>query len=146
MLRGDIEKLRQLIQVKEFMNCMPEKLRVHLSDKKITTGYELAAVADEYIITYKRRRNRIVMKSQNDCGLKRVRDREKQVNSRIKEENRNTLRREDMAIICYRCGKVGHMTAKCQTAEDQRQAEYPQKSPRELLRLIWKETRLIANL
>ena len=39
------------------MNCMPEELRVHLSDKKITTGYELAALGDEYVITHKRSRD-----------------------------------------------------------------------------------------
>ena len=81
------------------MICMPEELRVHLREKKITTGYELAALADECVITHKRSRNRINTKSQNDCGLKRVRDGEKRINGRIKEENRNTLRREDMLPV-----------------------------------------------
>ena len=59
------------------MNCMPEKLRVHLSDKKITTGYELAALVTKYVITHKRSRDRIEMKNQNDCRLKGVRNGEK---------------------------------------------------------------------
>ena len=105
------------------MICMPEELRVYLIAKKITTGYELAALADECVITHKRSRNRIDMKSQNDCGLKGVR--EKQVNGRIKEENRNTLRREDKVIICYRCGKVGHIAAKCQTGRGQETGRIP---------------------
>ena len=29
--------------------------------------------------------------------------------------NRNTLRRQDKAITCYRCGKVGHIAAKYHT-------------------------------
>ena len=66
------------------MNCMPKKLRVHLSDKKITTGYELATVADEYIISHKKSRGRIGSKIRNDCRLKRVGDGEKRVNGRIK--------------------------------------------------------------
>ena len=61
------------------MNCMPEKLRVHLSDKKITTGYELATLADEYVITHKKNRNQIDMTSQNDYRLKVVRDGGKQI-------------------------------------------------------------------
>ena len=56
---------------------MPEELRVYLSDKKTTTGYELAAVVDEYFITHKRSRDRIGIKIQNDCRLKAVRDGEK---------------------------------------------------------------------
>ena len=114
-VRGDIEKLRQLVLIEELTNCMPEELRVHLRDKKITTGYEFAAVTYEYVITHKRSRDRFAMKTQNDCWLKGVRDGEKRVNGRIKEETRNTLRREDKAIICHRYGKVGHITAKCHT-------------------------------
>ena len=72
------------------MNCMPEELKVHLSDKKITRDYELASLVDEYVITHKKSRDRINMKSQNDCRLKGVRDGEKRVNGQIKEENRNT--------------------------------------------------------
>ena len=68
-VREDIEKLRQVILIEEFVNCMSEELRVHLRYKKITTGYELAAVADEYVITHKRSRDRIDIKSQNECRL-----------------------------------------------------------------------------
>ena len=92
------------------MNCVPEELRVHLCDKKITTGYVLAELADEYVITHKRGKDRFDMKSQNDCKLKGVRDREKRVNGRIKEENRNIPRRGDKTRTCYlvdlKCGST----------------------------------------
>ena len=49
---GDVEKLRQLILTEEFLNCEPEKVRVHLSERKIDVSYEMAALADEYTLTH----------------------------------------------------------------------------------------------
>ena len=48
---GDAEKLRQLILAEEFLNCVPEEVRVHLSERKTDVTYEMAALADEYILT-----------------------------------------------------------------------------------------------
>ena len=111
------------------MNCMPEELRVHLSDKKITTGYKLAAVTDKYVITHKRSRDRIGMKIQNDCRLKGVKDEKKRINNRIKEENRKTLRLEDKATTCYQCRKVGHIAAKCQIGTEPKKGRIPREKP-----------------
>ena len=44
---GDAEKLRQLILAEEFLNCVPEEVRVHLSERKTDVTYEMAALADE---------------------------------------------------------------------------------------------------
>ena len=51
---GDAEKLRQLILAEEFLNCVPEEVRVHLSEKKTDVTYEMAARADEYILTHRK--------------------------------------------------------------------------------------------
>ena len=42
---GDVEKLRQLILAEEFLNCVPEEVRVHLSERKTDVNYEMAARA-----------------------------------------------------------------------------------------------------
>ena len=49
---GDTEKLRQLILAEEFLNCVPEEVRVHLSERKTDMSYEMAALADEYTLTH----------------------------------------------------------------------------------------------
>ena len=49
---GDVEKLRQLILAEEFLNCVPEEVRVHLSERKTDVSYEMAALADEYTLTH----------------------------------------------------------------------------------------------
>ena len=53
----------------------------------------------------------------------------KTVNGQIKEENRNTLRREDKAISCYRCGKVSHIAAKLQTGRGPETGRMPTEKP-----------------
>ena len=45
---GDVEKLRQLILAEEFLNCVPEEIRAHLSERKTDLSYEMAALTDEY--------------------------------------------------------------------------------------------------
>ena len=51
---GDAEKFRQLILAEEFLNCVPEEVRVHLSERKTDVNYEMAALADEYILTHRK--------------------------------------------------------------------------------------------
>ncbi len=58
-IEGDIEKLWQLILAKEFLNCVPEEIRVHLSERKIDLSYEMAALADEYTLTHRETKERI---------------------------------------------------------------------------------------
>ena len=56
---GDIEKLRQLILAEEFLNCVPEEVRVHLSERKNDLSHEMAALADEYTLTHQKTKERL---------------------------------------------------------------------------------------
>ena len=56
---GDVEKLRQLILAEEFLNCVPEEVRFHLSERKTDMSYEMAALADEYTLTYRKTKARL---------------------------------------------------------------------------------------
>ena len=38
----------------EFLNCEPEEVRVHLSERKTDVSYEMAALADEYTLTHRK--------------------------------------------------------------------------------------------
>ena len=61
---GDVEKLRQLILAEEFLNCVPEEIRVQLSERKDDLSYEMAALADEYTLTHRKTKERIYTGSQ----------------------------------------------------------------------------------
>ena len=101
---GDAEKLRQLILAEEFLNCVPEEVRVHLSERKTDVTYEMAALADEYILTHRKTKektftgNRVKFKAE----------------LRPEEENRRTFQSSSRTVICYKCGKAGHIAIRCQ--------------------------------
>ena len=101
---GDAEKLRQLILAEEFLNCVPEEVRVHLSERKTDVTYEMAALADEYILTHRKTKektftgNRVKFKAE----------------LRPKEENRRTFQSSSRTVVCYKCGKAGHIAIRCQ--------------------------------
>ena len=101
---GNAEKLRQLILAEEFLNCVPEEVRVHLSERKTDVTYEMAALADEYILTHRKTKektftgNRVKFKAE----------------LRPKEENRRTFQSSSRTVVCYKCGKAGHIAIRCQ--------------------------------
>ena len=60
----DVENLRQLILVEEFLNCVPEEVRVHLSERKTDVSYKMATLADEYTLTHRKTKEILFMGSQ----------------------------------------------------------------------------------
>ena len=101
---GDAEKLRQLILAEEFLNCVPEEVRVHLSERKTDVTYEMAALADEYILTHRK------IKEKTFTGS-RVKFK---AELRPKEENRRTFQSSSRTVVCFKCGKAGHIAIRCQ--------------------------------
>ena len=105
---GDAEKLRQLILAEEFLNCVPEEVRVHLSERKTDVTYEMAALADEYILTHRKTKektftgNRVKFKA------------ELSPEGRPKEGNRRTFQSSSITVVCFKCGKAGHIAIRCQ--------------------------------
>ena len=105
---GDAEKLRQLILAEEFLNCVPEEVRVHLSERRTGVTYEMAALADEYILTHRKTKektftgNRVKFKAESSPE------------GRPKEENRRTFQSSSRTVVCYKCGKAGHIAIRCQ--------------------------------
>ena len=105
---GDAGKLRQLILAEEFLNCVPEEVRVHLSERKTDVTYEMAALADEYILTHRKTKERTF--TGNRVKFKA----ESSPEGRPKEENRRTFQSSSRTVVCYKCGKAGHIAIRCQ--------------------------------
>ena len=104
---GDAEKLRQLILAEEFLNSVPEEVRVHLSERKTDVTYEMAALADEYILTHRK------TKEKPYTGSKVKFKAELSPEGRPKEGNR-TFQSSSRTVVCYKCGKAGHIAIRCQ--------------------------------
>ena len=105
---GDAEKLRQLILAEEFLNCVPEEVRVHLSERKTDVTYEMAALADEYILTHRKTKEKTF--TGNRVRFKA----ELSPEGGPKEENRRTFQSSSRTVVCYKCGKAGHIAIRCQ--------------------------------
>lgn len=52
----DFGGLCDLIVLEQFKNLVPERLAMYISEKKVSTAAEAAALADEYFLTHKRGR------------------------------------------------------------------------------------------
>ena len=116
---GDAEKLRQLILAEEFLNCVPEEVRVHLSERKTDVTYEMATLADEYILTHRKTKektftgNRVKFKAE----------------LRPEEENRRTFQSSSRTVVCYKCGKAGHIAIRCQLGKGPERNQTQPKKP-----------------
>ena len=121
---GDAEKLRQLILAEEFLNCLPEEVRIHVNERKTDVNYEMAALADEYILTHRKTKEKPYTGSRVKfkAGLG--------PEEKPKEENRRTFQSSSRTVVCYKCGKAGHIAIRCQLAKgperNQTQSRKPQ--------------------
>ena len=109
---GDAEKLRQLILAEEFLNCEPEEVRVHLSERKTDVNYEMAALADEYILTHRK------TKEKPYTGSRVKFKAELGPEEKPKEENRRTFQSSSRTVVCYKCVKAGHIAIRCHLGKD----------------------------
>ena len=104
----DFDKLRDLMLVEDFKNCLPERIVTHINDRKALNVSEAAVLADEYVLTHKDRYDRpqpplgrsfsasrppVIQKSSGDGG----------VTSGVKESDR----------VCSFCKKHGHTVDYC---------------------------------
>ena len=108
---GDVEKLRQLILAEEFLNCVSEEVRVHLSERKTDVSYEMAALANEYTLTHRKTKEKFFVGSQ---GSRMKFKAECSPEEKHKEENRRTFQSSSRTVVCYKCGKAGHVAIRCQ--------------------------------
>ena len=48
-----LNRLKELMLLEEFMNCVPEKIVVHLNEQNVSSLSEAAVMADEFVLTHK---------------------------------------------------------------------------------------------
>ena len=111
-----MEKLRQLILAEEFLNRVPEEVRVHLSERKTDVSNEMATLADEYTLTHRKTKERIYTGSQ---GSRMKFKAECSPEEKPNEENRRTFQSSSRTVVCNKCGKAGHIAVRCQLVKSQ---------------------------
>ena len=52
-VKGDYERLRQLVLIEEFKQCTHAEVKTHLDEKKVESLQQAATVADDYALAHK---------------------------------------------------------------------------------------------
>ena len=101
---------------------MPEEVRVHLSERKTDVTYEMATLADEYILTHRK------TKEKTYTGSRVKYKAELSPEGGPKEENRRIFQSSSRTVVCYKCGKAGHIAIRCQLGKvPERKQTQPRK-------------------
>ena len=133
----ECDKLKQLILMEEFMNCVPDEVKVYLNERKLETTNEMAVTAD--ILLPIRKREEQVMRQ---IGTKSGQSPHGDIwgnNRGIKEtqpsnDERPLMRKENRLMVCYLCGKPGHMVSQCQSGKGPRTNRIPMSKPQRVVR------------
>ena len=75
----------------------------------------MARLADEYTLTHRKTKERIYMGSQESRMKFKA---ECSPEEKPKEENRRTFHSSSKTVVCYKCGKAGHIAIRCQLGKD----------------------------
>ena len=49
----DFKKLREMMLLKEFKNCLPSEIKMYLEEQKMTTLQQAAVQSDDYSLTHR---------------------------------------------------------------------------------------------
>ncbi|XP_070567216.1 uncharacterized protein [Ptychodera flava] len=112
----ELYTLREVILIEEFMNSIPSAIKTHLDEHKVRDLKCAAAIAEDYELTHKKFSSpynfnkyvddkRFTSKQQSDSKSK-SNSQEKKIPYNQRREHRKTL-------VCYYCGKAGHVKAQC---------------------------------
>ncbi len=99
---NDFEQLRKLVLLEDFKNTLPEKIVVHLNERKVNTLAQAAVSADEFVLTHKNVFVASVRRESSHFGD------EKNLKT-VKAITANPAESRE----CFYCYEVGHLIAGC---------------------------------
>ncbi|MCP4255549.1 MAG: hypothetical protein GY775_19515, partial [Candidatus Scalindua sp.] len=147
----DFEKIRQVMLIEQFKNCLFTDLRTHLDDKEVSTLNEAAVLSDSYALTHKRnfmkprhgygqndtagapQQKSYVTAENKDDKLKQGDNIEKNNQPRNKDRSaadrgsgryHNTLPKQPV-VQCGFCNKMGHTMQECWKLKKKNEANNP---------------------
>merc|ERR1711860_487018 len=147
----DFEKMRQVMLIEQFKNCLFTDLRTHLDDKEVSTLSEAAVMSDGYALTHKRnfvkprhgygqngttsapQHNNYATADSKDDKLRQGDNSEKINQSKNKDRSaadrgsgryHNTLPKQPV-VQCGFCNKMGHTMQECWKLKKKNEANNP---------------------
>ena len=114
-----LAEVRELLLLEDFKNHLPDRIVVHLNEKKVEFLSQAAVLADEYALTHK------TVFSEAPASREEKPTTPTRGSSPLPEAGQRPEQRE-----CYYCHKVGHMIADCPTLKSKPKS--PQRQSKEV--------------
>ncbi|XP_066958949.1 uncharacterized protein [Macrobrachium rosenbergii] len=111
------EDLKQLILLEDFKENLPDEIKTHLEEKQVVSLDLASTMADEYVLTHKpvvRTVNRSNLFS-GKANVQRKFSHSKNEPNVQKVHNTSPTRRDRSNLVCWGCGKAGHVIAMCRS-------------------------------
>ena len=116
-INNNFEKLRQLILVEEFKDCLPTDIKTYLDEQKVDNLHQAATRADDYALTHRgsfSRPHTRSLEATNKPPGEMKHDQGSGVNPRDKNGSHQTGNsRVPPGPTCYYCKRKGHVKTEC---------------------------------
>ena len=127
----DYVRLRQLVLIEEFKNCLPAELKTYIDEQKVENLHQAAVLADDYALTHKsvfRRSGELPPRTspRDSSATPQTGNGSSQTSTRT--SNDPPLRRSQQFAAgptCFYCKKKGHVMSECRALEKKNQRVDP---------------------
>ncbi|XP_068203635.1 uncharacterized protein [Palaemon carinicauda] len=99
-------ELRGLVLLEDFKNNIPKDVRIHIEEFNIDNVNEAAKAADRFVLSHKHYGKK---KTHREAGEEKV----EVIKGRESPSSPSRGARQARDIVCYKCGKKGHVKSHC---------------------------------
>ncbi|XP_068225915.1 uncharacterized protein [Palaemon carinicauda] len=99
-------QLRELVLLEDFKNNIPKDVRIHIEEFNIDNVNEAAKAADRFVLSHKHCGKK---KTHWEAGVEKV----EVIKGRESPSSPSRGARQARDIVCYKCGKKGHVKSHC---------------------------------
>ncbi|XP_068215900.1 uncharacterized protein [Palaemon carinicauda] len=99
-------ELRELVLLEDFKNNIPKGVRIHIEEFNIDNVNEAAKAADRFVLSHKHYGKK---KTHWEAGVEKV----EVIKGRESPSSPSRGARQARDIVCYKCGKKGHVKSHC---------------------------------
>ena len=130
-VNGEYAKLRQLLLLEEFKNCLPSEVKTYLDEHKVESLQRGATLADDYTLTHKRVFPTKVTEVEEQTGRRQNQNRNGNTSSVSSHYNLRSVGHGELSSdqtrkgnrlpsvpICHYCKRKGHIMSECWTLRD----------------------------
>ena len=117
-VQKDFDKLRQLVLMEEFKNCLPTDIKTYLDEQKIDTLHQAATRADDYALTHKSFGKTVIRTDSSSDTTNTFNgntNRSGHSTGPGKTNGRSSLL--PGGPTCYYCRRKGHVMSECRTLQ-----------------------------